>query len=153
MLFGDIEAFKNKFNTCARVRPYGNQRLGSDFYKREPSKPLFIKMNILTVHNLYKYHCVLELYKILKLETPTSLFSLLRRSRRKETLLLVQASLSTTNFLNRATKMWNIFRQDLNILDFTTSIDSFKYQLKKSLVKQQKGLDSEVWCDTDYRTL
>ena len=50
----------NKFKTCVRCRPFGEQVLGSDFYKKEHSKPLFTSNDILSVHNLYKYHSSLE---------------------------------------------------------------------------------------------
>ena len=39
-------------------------------YTKEHTNSLFIKQEILTVFNLYPYHCLLELYKILKFRTP-----------------------------------------------------------------------------------
>ena len=47
ILFGDKEAFLNKFRTAARARPFRNQLLGEDFYQREHTKPLFRKHKIL----------------------------------------------------------------------------------------------------------
>ena len=41
ILFGDKEAYLNKFKTCARSRPFDNQILGQEFYSREHTKPLF----------------------------------------------------------------------------------------------------------------
>ena len=41
ILFGDKEAYLNKFKTCARTRPVDNQILGQEFYSREHTKPLF----------------------------------------------------------------------------------------------------------------
>ena len=32
ILFGDNDAYKEKFCTCARARPFGEQKLGSEFY-------------------------------------------------------------------------------------------------------------------------
>ena len=48
LLFGDKEAFLDKFRTCARARPICNQLLGEEFYSREHTKPLFNqnKMNV-----------------------------------------------------------------------------------------------------------
>ena len=46
------EKYLKKFNTCARTRTYENLMLGTEFYEREHSKPLFKKYNFLTVHNL-----------------------------------------------------------------------------------------------------
>ena len=51
--------------------------LGTEFYEREHSKPLFKKYNFLTVHNLYKYHCLLEMFKIVKLRKPMPVYELL----------------------------------------------------------------------------
>ena len=39
ILFGDKEAYLNKFKTCARARGIENQYLGQKFYRRENSKP------------------------------------------------------------------------------------------------------------------
>ena len=55
MLFGDYNCFKNKFMTCVRVKLFDNQKLGSSFFEKEHTKPLFNKHKILTVHNLYAY--------------------------------------------------------------------------------------------------
>ena len=66
-MFGDREAYLDKFKTCARVRPYEHRFLGPEFYRKEASKPLFNSNKLLTVHNLYKYHCLLEMFKIIKL--------------------------------------------------------------------------------------
>ena len=51
ILFGDKEAYLNKFKTCARARGIENQYLGQEFYRRENSKPLFNGNNIINVRN------------------------------------------------------------------------------------------------------
>ena len=38
ILFGDVEAFKDKFKTCARARATDDQRLGTTFYEKEHTK-------------------------------------------------------------------------------------------------------------------
>ena len=83
-MFGDNEAYHNKFKTAARVRPRELQKLGAEFYDLEHSKPLFNKNNLLTVHHLYKYCCLLEMFKIIKLRIPIALYSLFTRSNRRE---------------------------------------------------------------------
>ena len=148
ILFGDSERYKDKFRTCARARPFGNQVLGSEFYQLEASKPLLNKNDMLTVHNLYQYHSVLEIYKIMKLRVPISLYSLAGVSARKETLLVSKPK--SSNFLCMATKLWNEVRQRLSIYDFSTSIGSLKSKLKICLLRRQKGTDNDVWCDNDY---
>ena len=37
ILFGDKQAYLEKFKTTARVRPYQSQKLGKEFYEKEPS--------------------------------------------------------------------------------------------------------------------
>ena len=46
---GDKAAYLEKFKTSVRSRVYGAQVLGSDFYVREHSKPLFNNQNIFTL--------------------------------------------------------------------------------------------------------
>ena len=52
VVFGDKEKYLNKFKTCARVRPYPDQKLGSEFYIKEHAKPLLNKNKILALENL-----------------------------------------------------------------------------------------------------
>ena len=87
-MFGDTEAYANKFKTCARTREYGSQKLGKEFYELEASKPLFTNNKLLTVHNLYRYHCILSIFKIIKLRQPISMYSIFNRSNRHDDLLI-----------------------------------------------------------------
>ena len=84
VMFGDKDAYMDKFKTCARTRSFENRFLGKDFFQGEPSKPLFHSNNLLTIHNLYKYHCIVELFKVIKLRTPMSIYELMKRSERRE---------------------------------------------------------------------
>ena len=72
VLFGDREKFLDKYSyrTCTRARPYPEQKLPSEFYIKEQSKPLFNKNNILNLKNLYFYPCANETIKILKFRSP-----------------------------------------------------------------------------------
>ena len=40
MMFGDKEAYLDKFETCARGRPIANQMLGEKVYTKEHTKPI-----------------------------------------------------------------------------------------------------------------
>ena len=91
MLFGDKEAFLDKFRTAVRARPITNQLLGEDFYRKEHTKPLFNNNNILTLRNLYTYFTYMELFKILKLRDPITMFEQFTLSHRKSTPLINQA--------------------------------------------------------------
>ena len=48
ILFGNVEAFKDKFKTCARTRLIDKQLLDSIFLTKEHTKPIFRKQHILT---------------------------------------------------------------------------------------------------------
>ena len=48
ILFGDKQAYPEKFKTCYRTRPFDMQKAGAKFYEREHTKPLFYKNDILT---------------------------------------------------------------------------------------------------------
>ena len=64
ILFGDKEAYLDKFKTSARVRLFEEQKLGVEFFKREHSKPLFTKHSVMNVRNLLiVYHCFNEIFK------------------------------------------------------------------------------------------
>ena len=144
-MFGDKEAYLNKFKTCARARPLGNQKLGHEFFTKEHSKPLFSKNNIMSIHNLYYYHCATEAFKILKYRTPISLYSLFNLSKRsnKDTLLLTPHQSDT--FVYKSGVTWNIVRQRLNVSDFSIPIGSLKSRLKTLILKQQSSGDHEPW--------
>ena len=133
VMFGDRKAYLEKFNTCARTRTYDNRILGKEFYQKEPSKPLFNEHNLLTVHNLYKYHCLLEMFKVIKLHTPMPLYELFNRSKRRGDKLL---SLSPSSLFDyQASNLWIKCR--MTEMDFTTSIQCMKSQLKESLLATQ----------------
>ena len=40
ILFGDLDAYLNKFKTCARCRPIESQLLGAEFLTKEHTKQL-----------------------------------------------------------------------------------------------------------------
>ena len=73
ILLGDRDAYNDKFKTCARTRPKGEQILGEAFFRREHTKPLMNKNSILILPNLYQYHSSLLCLKILKFRTPISI--------------------------------------------------------------------------------
>ena len=148
-MFGDKEQYLEKFRTCARSRCVEEQKLGSEFYSREHSKPLFTDNSILTVHNLYKYHTVLLIFKILKFRTPISLYSCFNVSRRKDTLLLTPWP--SINFIYQAACIWNIVRTLLGIIsDFSVKHSKTKLDLRKLLQRRQQLGDQNEWSDENF---
>ena len=63
ILFGDKEAYLDKFKTSCRTKPIETQILGTSYYMKEHTKPLFHKNKILAFKNLYNYQICLQTLK------------------------------------------------------------------------------------------
>ena len=148
IMFGNKVEYLNKFKTCARCRPFGDQILGVKYYCKEHTKPLFMKQEIMTVHNLYSYHCFMELFKILKFRLPISLFSYFNLSKRKDTLLLTPTP--STNFVYKSSVLWNALRTKLEIHDFSVNIGQIKSTLKSLILSNQNDYGDCDWCDPNF---
>ena len=145
IMFGDREAYLNKFKTCARTRELGCQMLGAEFYTKEHTKPLFIKHNLITVHNLYFYHCINSIASILKFRTPISLFSLFDFSKRpgKETLIYLPSP--SDSFVYRLGKIWNTTCNKLRITSFSFKFTLIKSSIKRAISKAQSEGEKVNW--------
>ena len=148
MLFGDKEAFLNKFRTAVRTRSYPNQLLGEEFYNREHTKPLFQEHKILTLPNLFTFFTYMELFKILKLRDPITMHSQFTLSQRKPTLLI--NDFPSENFVSTSTKLWNIITPKLKLIDFSTKISTVKNRLKKGLLILQNSNNPIIWTVDDF---
>ena len=157
ILFGDLEAYKEKFKTCARTREFGNQVLGENFYRKEHTKPLFHKMEILTFKNLYFYHINLETLKIIKSRLPSCLFACFSiSSRNNETFLLSRKG--ALFHVQKCTQIWNKILK-IKVVDKSENIHSikmanFKKRLKSTLLVIQNAYDNIEWYpeNTDLET-
>ena len=145
ILFGDKEAYLDKFKTCARTRELEQQKLGANFYRREHTKPLFNAQSLMNVKNLYAYHCGNEMFKILKFRTPICMFELFRLSNRtgRETLLLSPSP--SNSFLYHGCLVWNVVRDLVKLYDFNSKNLTIKSDLKKKILEIQCGGDSIEW--------
>jgi len=148
VLFGDKTAYLEKKSTCARARPFGLQNLGAEYHQLEVTKPLFKDNQILSVHNLYSYHCFMETLKILKLRQPICLFDKYKLSYRKPTLLI--NSFPSNGFTERSTSVWNSIAPSLKLTDFSAKIGPLKRQLKKLLFQNQHRENPNDWTVEDY---
>ena len=148
VLFGDKDAFLDKFRTAARARPYGNQLLGENFYQLEHTKPLFVKHKILALKNLYSYHTCMETFKILKLRDPITLYEQYTLSDRKPTLII--NAHPSENFVSRSTKIWNTISPKMKINDFSHKISTMKATLKRSLLRLQSSDDPIAWISDNF---
>ena len=145
-MFGDHQAYTDKFKTCARARPIHEQILGETFYKKEKTKPLFEKHGILALQNLYTYHCFMETFKILKFHSPTGIYSLYKTSGRDNTKGLITPEPSA-HFLYKSSSIWNSIRPKMKIQqhDMSTSISQTKSSLKKGLLYNQHQHHKTSW--------
>ena len=128
ILFGNYHAYIDKFSTCARIRPYNSQKLGSDFFRREHTKPLFNQNELLVVHNLYYYHCAVELFKILKFRIPINLYEMYEKSYRDESTIIITPEPSI-QFEYKSSQLWNsIYMKVLTKPDYDlrTKLSYFK---------------------------
>ena len=139
--------------TCARTRLLNKQVLDSLFYEKEHTEPLFNSNHILTLNNLYMYHCFIELLKILKFRQSYALFELFKlllpqtRSTRFDN-TYIRTPNNTANLINifmyRSAKIWNKYRTKLNIIDFDISANDAKNKLKcMQLSIQRAGMTTE----------
>lgn len=147
-MFGDKEAYLNKMCTSARTRPKARQKLGQDFYEKEHTKPLFKLNNLLTIHNLYKYTCILEMFKIIKVGNPSSLLTLFHRSPRRPDNFITPSP--SSSFIYQSSHMWNTCRKPANGITFSSSTTLMKNRLKKSLLELQSNHQVEEWCELNF---
>ena len=173
MLFGTQ---KDTTQVCRRVLTY-EEHINPD-YSLESTKPLFTSNRLLTVPNLYNYHTLIELYKILKFRTPYPMFENLRLSNRKLLLIPPRARLDKKlkNFFYKAAENWNIIHthlvtpfllpiktdardkekfRDREIItinyDFSDKVSTVKQHLKSILLLVQCHGDDKEWQPHNFR--
>ena len=158
ILFGE-ESYSDKYQTCVRCRPFGKQIHDSTFYIKEHTKPLFKKHNILTVHNIYSYHCLIELLKILKFRLPYSLFIAFDltsphniQTRHKGTFITITER-PTSNFIFKSAKLWNYLRIRLRVHDFSVKVNSVKNTYKSLILSNQFEGHANDWSDCNFKIM
>ena len=153
ILFGDKEAYLNKFKSCARAKGIENQYLGQEFYRRENSKPLFNGNNIMNVRNLFIYHCSNEIFKILKFRTPICMFEIFTLSNRngRETRLLTPYPSKSLFYVGSL--IWNVVRDLIKIYEFSIKSGPIKSAIRGLILKIQKQGDPDEWQHGTWNTL
>ena len=89
----------------------------------------------------------MELFKIIKFRVPISLYSTFNRSDRKETLFITPNP--THNFVYKSSWLWNMFSKVSGHLDFSSSSNSMKNVLKRSLLSAQDRY-GDAWCESNF---
>ena len=152
ILFGNRDEYLDKYNTCARVREIGKQRLGSEFYSKENSKPIFNNLKFLSIYNIYNYQTCLEVLKILKYRRPAPLHETYTLSQRNNSTLLILPA-KANHFTYISSRMWNIavkcLVKDSGLVDM--KLGSFKRGLKNCLLQIQAKYDCNEWYPDNFR--
>ena len=151
ILFGNLDAYLEKQSTCARVRPYRQQKLGTHYYEKEHTKPIFNRLRILTVQGLFKYHCINEFFKIIKFRTPYPLYEGISMSQRSTSNAVILPSKSNT-FLYIAAHMWNQIHKRVLSSDkgIFTSVDLVKQKTKVILFEAQSLGTEDQWIPHNF---
>ena len=147
-LFGDYTAYKDKFCTSTRTRPFGERRLGCEFYCKENTKPLFTRHKIITVHNLHKYMTVNELSKIIYSKAPSIIYYNIKMSTRnnRNLIILPKNQLARNQFQYISSHYWNMLIKDLKIPEsHNIVIEVLKHKLKAHLLEVQKSGEELQW--------
>ena len=146
ILFGDLEAYLDKFNTSCRVRSLESQILGSSFYCREHTKPLFKDNLIMTVHNLVIYHTCLETLKIVQNHSPSSLYSAITLSDRNNGNLMLYTR-DISYFAEQRVGIWNrcVNSTIKHLPPAFVKLSLFKNVIKRKILEAQSAHDSIEW--------
>ena len=167
LLFGNKLSYDHKdyYETCARVRTY-DEHCEPKEYCLEHTKPLFNEHKLLTVHNLYYKHVLLETFKILKYRAPFSLYDVYNTTENKYKAGVVlsrpnvKLKVSEHNYVYKSSVLWNaivdyvletnfpnisrgyIVPGEKNNSDLSASLAFFKSRtMSKLLELQAKGTD------------
>ena len=146
ILFGDLDAYLDKFRTCARCRPLEKQTLGTEFFTREHTKPLFHKTEILVFKNLYNYHICVETLKTLKSRVPNCLYLLFTISNRNNRTQL-KAMQNSGPYISNRINLWNNCIKSISKSETLPEIQisKFKTNLKQHLLRIQNDHDPIEW--------
>ena len=148
-------------------------------YEKEHTKQFFSSRKILTIHNLYVYHTLLELYKILKFRTPYCMFELYnnlnaqRQIHLNLNIPLVSLNCQKQSFVYESRILWNktykMLIQPFSIpvhpdylkqnnltncssihYDYSTRVSLFKSHLNKLLMSKQSLGDANLWISENH---
>ena len=116
-------------------------------HKPGHTKETFWDNNILTIHNMYNYFTILEIFKLNWFELPTYLYDLLHLNSSKNRLYIPLLKLNhyQQNFLYQGPNLWNLLTSKYSEFLSYLSPKIFKRQLKRFLINMQSYGDNETW--------
>ena len=167
LLFGKEYSYDHHeyYQTCARTRPFA-ENMAPKMHTLEHTKPLFNEHELLSLENLYIYHTFMEVFKLLKFESPIALRELFTLSYRNHKLTLIVPRVSQNkrkqNFIFKSATIWNkllpcilvkCVAEECGIVipgsttnsDLSAPISFVKNKLKSSLLVQQRSGDIIIW--------
>ena len=167
LLFGKEFSYDHPeyYETCARVRTFA-EHMAPKTFTLEHTKPLFNEYDLLSLGNLYEYHTFMEVFKLLKFQTPSSIREQFTLSYRNQSLNLIlpRVSLDKTkkSFIFKSAIIWNkMYSYVLNKCeaeengiivpgsainsDLGAPISFVKNKVKSVLLAMQKSGDSIQW--------
>ena len=98
--------------------------------------------------HMFKHTCLLEMFKINKLESPAPLLDLFHRSPRRTDRFITPTP--STSFIYQSTKMWNDCRNTASKINFSTSTNLVKSTLRSELLSIQSRYDEIDWCELNF---
>ena len=136
---------------CIRIVSGSSEKVNGSF---QHTKPMFFKLKLLSVFNLYNYFCGCFAMSILKNQSPGQVFRLFNVSERSSRLLLpkfVSSKIMYNNFIYNASKILN-FLNDNGIPYSILSPPVFKKRFKNHLLNMQnKSLDGDAnWLQSNH---
>ena len=133
VIFGERAKYLDKFKTCARVRPINEQRLSTEFFIKEHSKPLFNSHGFLNLKNLYFYHSCCEFFQVFKYKSPIAINDLFKFASRCQRSVFIITPPPNDSYY-RMSVIWNSVKTVLSCPDTSFPISSIKTKLKVFLI-------------------
>ena len=130
VIFGDRAKYLDKFKTFAQVCPLNEQRLFTEFFIKEHSKPLFNSHGFLNLKNLYFYHSCCEVFKVFKYKSPIAINDLFKLSSRGQRSLFIITPPPNDSYVYRMSVIWKSVRSVLSCPDTSFSIFLLRSNLK-----------------------
>ena len=132
------------------MRPFNEQRLLTEFFIKEHSKPPFNSRGFLNLKNLYFYHSCCDVFKVFKYKSPIAINDLFKFSSRGQRSLFIITPPPNDSYVYRISVIWNSVRTVLSCPNTSFPISSIKIKLKVFLLNKQKLGDNENWIEQNF---
>ena len=135
---------------CIRIVANKTDKINNIF---QHTKPIFLKLKLLTVFNMYYYYTASIAMRVLETHIPIAIFNMFIVSSRSNRMILPKLQKSSTmksSFIFNSSKILNYFYQH-DVPYYILSVNVFKHRIKNHLQKTQSisvnGDDSWLPCN------